>query len=390
MDVTSLIYIDASGYHYADYPTFQLFYTTAFQNIYGADTYLGPDSQDGQWLGIVAQSAYDMASVGAQIYNSWSPQSAIGTALSNVVLINGISRNISSFSTVELTLIGVNGTALVNAIALDILNQQWLIPNTLIPESGTITVTATAALTGAVQAAPDSITMIFTPVLGWQSVNNSAVATVGAGVETDAALRSRQANSVANPSVSLFDGTLGAVGNVLGVIEYVGYENDTNETDGNGLPPHSISIVVEGGSDSAIANAIAVHKTPGTQTYGTTSVSTVDSRGMPLLINFYRPTVATIGVQITITPLANFNSSTIALIQAAVSSYITGLSIGADIVLTQLYGVAYLVGTPVAGTFNIEGSIELKKNSGGFSASDIQLLFNEIPISVSSNIVVIT
>src|SRR6185503_10030857 len=96
-----------------------------------------------------------------------------------------------------------------------------------------------------------------------------------------AELRARQVVSTALPSLSVMDGTVGAVANVTGVTRFKGYENDTGSADVNGIPAHSISIVAEGGDSQEIADAIARHKTPGTGTYGTTSVTTYDAQGVP-------------------------------------------------------------------------------------------------------------
>lgn len=394
MAISDLVFIDSAGYHYAAFPAFLTYIQGAFLGIYGTDVYLGSDSQDGQFLTVLAQAFYDTAASGASDYNSFSPSSAQGAGLSRNVRINGLERDIATNSTVDLAIGGTTGTVLTNAIAVDTLQQQWSIPTTTIPLAGTITVTATAVAIGAIQALPNTITGIFTPTQGWLSVNNAAAATPGQPVETDAALRARQAISVANPSVTVFAGTVGAVGNVSGVVKFKGYENATGTTDANGLPPHSISIVASGGLDSAVAAAIQIHKTPGTQTYGTTNVPTVDSEGMPLTINFYRPTNAKINVQVTITPFANYTSGYATLIQNALSEYILALPIGADVVITQLYVVGYLVNmgiqNPAGLSYNIV-SIEISKNSDPVSTSDVQLLFNEIATcNPSTDVSVIT
>lgn len=379
MNVTDLVYIDSTGYNFKDYPSFFNWLTAQYQAVYGADVYLGSDSQDGQWLAIVAQALYDTAAVGSKNYNSFSPATAQGIGLSRVVKINGVDRLIPTSSQVALVIIGIAGTPLVNAIAIDTLQQKWLIPTTTIPLSGTITITATAADPGAVNALPNTITGIFTPTQGWQSINNPAAATPGNPAETDAALRIRQTQSVALPAQTVFEATIGAVENVPGVTKTKGYENDTGTTDGNGIPAHSISIVVVGGNVNAIAAAIQENKTPGTRTFGTTSISTTDSRGMPLVINFYIATSATIAAQVTITHLAGWESSTNALIQAAVAAAIAAYGIGSTIVLTQLYAAAYLYGTPQAGSFIVD-TIELSKNGGGFFANNVVLGFNENPV----------
>jgi uncharacterized phage protein gp47/JayE len=359
MDVTSLVWIDSAGYHYADFPSFLAYLTTSYQNIYGADVYLGSDSQDGQWLGVVSQALYDTAALGASIYNSFSPSTAQGVGLSRNVKINGLRRQSATNSTVELVIVGTANTSLINCSAIDTLNQIWNLPASVtIPDSGTITVTATSAAPGAIQAFADTITGINTPTQGWQTVNNPGAAIAGQAYESDAALRNRQAISTSIPAQTIFDATIGAVGNVAGVTALSPYENDTGTTDANGLPPHGISLVVAGGDDTDIAQTILDYKTPGTQTYGTTSVPLTDPKGVPITINFFRPTLEPIAVQVTLTPLAGWVSSNQDIIAAAVAAYISSVPIGGTIVITQVIVAAYVPTSTAAGTFTIE-SVEL-------------------------------
>lgn len=389
MALTDLAYIDATGYNYADFPSFLAYFTEGYQAIYGADVYLGSDSQDGQWIGAQAQAAYDTAALGAATYNSFSPVTAQGTGLSRVVKINGLERLVPSNSTVDLVIVGQAYTTITNGIAIDALNQQWALPASVtIPPAGTITVTATAVLPGALNAVANTVTMIFTPTQGWQTVNNPLAATPGSPVESDAALRARQIISTGLPALTELESTVAAIAQVPGVTAIQPYENYTNSTNADGLPPHSISMVVEGGTDDAVAAAIQLKKTPGTDTYGSTSVATYDSNGVPITINFYRPTPAVIAVQVTLTPLLPWISSNQTIIANALATFInTEIPIGGlaldqnmppdmGISFTQLFGVAYVPGTSAAGSFIIE-SIEISKNGGGLAAADIDLLFNE-------------
>lgn len=387
MDFTDLCFIDSTGYHFADYPTFLLFLTTQYQAIYGADVVLDPSSQDGQWIALQALYLYQSAAVGASVYNAFSPKTAQGVGLSSVVKINGINRQNSTNSTVDLTCIGQVGTVLGTlsnpAIAIDSLQQKWILPiDTIIPSGGTVTVTAMAQSQGAIVAAANTITGIYTPTLGWQSVNNATDASIGQPIQTDAELRVRQTQSTALPSLTVFDGTIGAVENVTGVTDVQGYENDTEETDGDGLPAHSVCVVVAGGADADIAKAIQIHKTPGTTTYGNTTVNVTDSRGMPLAINFQRPTIATIGVQITLGTNSAWTDDYETLIEQSVAAYINSLGIGSQptgqIFLSKIYIPAYLTGTPAFGSFDIS-QIEIKKNSGSFGSANLTINFDELP-----------
>lgn len=368
MTFADLAFIDSTGYHYADYPTMLAFYQSNYQSIYGADAYLGSDSMDGQWLALLAQSNYDVAALGAQVYNAFSPVTAQGVGLSMNVQISGIQRQIPSNSTVVLTIVGQAGTVITNGIAVDENNNQWVLPSTVtIPIGGSINVTATAQNAGSVTAPANTITGIFTPTRGWQTVTNAAAASVGTAIETDAQLRQRQALSVSNPSLTVLDGTEGAVANVPGVDAVQIYENYEDTSDDNGLPPHSFSVICDGGNFDDIANEIMLHKTPGTNPFapsgpGFRQIQTFDPKGMPVSIQFYNPpdtTASEVLVQIDITTLSGWDSSSITTIKQAVADFINALKIGGTVYPSALYSPALLTGTDTNGTFQIN-SLEIK------------------------------
>jgi len=381
MTLSDLVYIDATGYHYADYPSFLAWRKSQLQTIYGADIYLEADSQDGQLVAIQAKADYDAAVQGAAVYNSFSPATAQGTGLSRNVKINGVTRQVPSFSTVTVTIVGTAATVVTKGVVKDTLEQKWNLPAVVtIPGGGSIDVTATAQVVGFVNAAASTVTSIFTPTLGWQTVTNAAAATPGAAVETDAELRLRQAVSVADPSQTVFEGTLGAVANVTGVTKVSnGYENDTTSTDANGIPAHSISVVVAGGANADIAQSILDHKTPGTGTYGDVTTLVYDSHGLPINIAFKRAVTATITVRITLAAGVGWSTDFEALISAAVAAVINAGNIGDTILLSKMYSPAYLNGAVQGQTYSI-ATIELKKNAGAFAAANVSLSWYENPV----------
>lgn len=380
MDFSDLVYIDATGYHFADYPTIRQWLVSGYQGIYGADVYLEADSQDGQFLSIISKALYDDASIGSSDYNSFSPVTAQGVGLSRNVKINGLTRKSPSFSTVTVTIVGTEGTVINNGQAADSLNQKWNLPTIVtIPFGGTIDVVATAAVIGFINADANTITTVFTPTRGWQTVNNTLAATPGAPVETDFALRIRQTQSVADPSLTVFEGTIGGVENLTGVTKVKGYENASEITDANGLPPHSICVVVAGGVDLDIANEIALHKTPGTVTFGGTTVLVYDSKGMPLNISFQHAITATIHVVITLAAGTGWSSDFETLIAAAVAAVINEGAIGDTVLYTKLFAPAYLNGAVQGTTYTI-ATIEIAKNAGTPMAANIPLTFDENPV----------
>ncbi|EKS7780392.1 baseplate J/gp47 family protein [Edwardsiella piscicida] len=381
--------VTAEGISAPDYQTILDTLTSYFQQIYGTDAYLDPDSKDGQLVALVALAIHDANNMAIAVYNGFSPATGRGAGLSSNVKINGIGRRGATNSTVDLVLTGVAGTSITNGTVKDTNNVIWRLPTPVtIGVSGTVTVTATCSSSGGVAALAGAITTINTPTRGWTSVTNPTAATVGAPAETDAELRIRQGQSVALPSLTPFDGVDGAIANVAGVTRHKLYENDTGATDSNGLPPHSISAIVDGGDVTAIAQAIRGSKGQGTATYGTTSVTVPDTYGNPHVISFSRSTDVPIYGHITLKAFAGYTSQIGAQIQQAVADYINGLTLGDDVLLSRVYSPANL-GVVSGGNARYYDITELLigKSSGAVAAANINIAYNESASCKPDNIV---
>ncbi|EFL9897560.1 baseplate J/gp47 family protein, partial [Escherichia coli] len=335
--------VTAQGISAPDYQTILDTLTSYFRQIYGSDAYLEPDSKDGQMVALVALAVHDANNTAIEIYNSFSPTTAQAAALSSNVKINGITRKVATNSTADLLLTGTAGTTITNGSARDKNGIIWNFPASVaIGVDGTVLVTATCANSGSVAALAGTITTINTPTRGWVSVTNPVAATVGSPAETDAELRIRQGQSVALPSITPFEGVDGAIANVAGVTRHKLYENDTGATDSNGLPPHSISAIVDGGDVTEIAQTIRGNKGQGTATYGKTSVTVPDTYGNPHVISFSRSTDVPIFVAITLKVFTGYTSQIGEQIKQAVADYINGLTIGDDVLLSRIYSPANL------------------------------------------------
>lgn len=370
--------VSATGISAPTYADVLDYLQTQYRVIYGADIYLGADSQDGQFLAILAKAIDDANAVAIQVYNAFSPATAVGAALSSNVKINGIKRDVASYSTVDLTITGQAGTTIANGVAIDIAKTRWSLPASVtIPSGGSITVTATSQTPGAVQAAAGTVTTIGTPTLGWQSVTNPTAAAPGAPVETDTELRARQAVSTALPSQTVLDGIIGAIASLAGVTRYAAFENATGTTDANGIPAHSISLVVEGGDVASIAQEIALKKTPGTGTYGTTAQAVTDAYGNSTTINFYRPTDVPITIDVSLQSLSGYSGTIGDEVVAALVAYINALPIGAKVMLSRLYVPANLNGAADSASFEVT-SLTIARDGGTPAAADLTLAFNEV------------
>ncbi|MGM8450322.1 baseplate J/gp47 family protein [Enterobacter bugandensis] len=381
--------VTAEGISAPDYQTILDTLTSYFQQIYGSDAYLEPDSKDGQMVALVALAIHDANNTAISVYNCFSPATGYGAALTSNVKINGIARRGATNSTVDLLLTGTAGTSITNGTVKDTNNVIWRLPASVtIGVGGTVTVTATCSNSGAVAALAGTITTINTPTRGWASVTNPAAAIVGAPAETDAELRIRQGQSVALPSLTPFEGVDGAIANVAGVTRHKLYENDTGTTDSNGLPPHSISAIVDGGDVTEIAQTIRGNKGQGTATYGTTSVTVPDTYGNPHVISFSRSTDVPVYGHITLKAFTGYTSQIGVQIQQAVADYINGLTIGDDVLLSRIYSPANLgvVSGGNARYYDIQ-ELLIGKSAGSVAAANIIIAYYESASCKPENIV---
>ncbi|EAT9823058.1 hypothetical protein FD863_06130 [Salmonella enterica] len=382
--------VTAEGISAPDYQTILDTLTSYFQQIYGSDAYLEPDSKDGQMVALVALAVHDANNTAISVYNCFSPATGYGAGLTSNVKINGIARKGATNSTVDLVLTGTAGTTITNGTVKDTNNVIWHLPaSVVIGVDGTVTVTATCSNRGAVAALAGTITTINTPTRGWTSVTNPAAATVGAPAETDAELRIRQGQSVAIPSITPFEGVDGAIANIAGVTRHKLYENDTGKTDGNGLPPHSISAIVDGGDVTEIARTIRGNKGQGGRTWGKTSVTVPDKYGNPHIISFSRPTDVPVYGKITLKVFAGYTSQIGVQIQQAVADYINRLMIGDPVLLSRIYSPANLgvVSGGNARYYDIQ-ELLIGKSPETAAAANINIAYDESASCKPENIII--
>jgi uncharacterized phage protein gp47/JayE len=370
--------IDANGVTVPLFTDVLAYLQQQYQTVYGFDVNLSEDTQDGQWVGIIASALNDTNMTIAATYLAYSPSFAVGAGLSSVVKINGIRRQLASFSTAIVTCVGTAGTEVGGSLIGDNLNlgTQWqLPPQVTIPPEGDIAVTATCTTLGAIPGDVGTLTIILTPVPGWQTVNNILAAIVGAPIETDAQLRRRQTQSVANPSQSIVLGIQGGIENLPNVRRVMVYENPTGAPDANGIPAHAMAAVVEGGDATDIATAIALRKTPGSPTYGTTSTIIYDSRGIPAQINYFELFLVPIQVNITLKALAGFTQAIEQEIVNQIIDFLITLPIGYDSYITKLIAATQLP-EPDGLTYDVT-VVQQSRDGNATAATDVLISYIE-------------
>lgn len=325
---------------------------------FGANVDLAPDSPDGQIIGIMTSPLAALWEGLQAVYSAQDPDKAIGQAQDAVCAITGTQRDAASKSTVTLTVTGDDNTVLdagrevsvdgtearfvtlaeaeiavltawVTSTAYVAGDRRTNVGNAYLcisagtsntgPETtdasisdggvlwrylgegeGAADVEAEAAETGTTVALSGTIVTIETPVSGWLGVLNIEDADVGSAVETDDHLRVKRESELAAQGSATVAAITAAVLRVDDVSSALTFKNDTATTDVDGRPPHSVEVVVLGGDDQEIAEAIYASVAGGIQPYGTESANVTDTQGLTWAVGFSRPDTVDIWVRVDV------------------------------------------------------------------------------------------
>ncbi len=322
---------------------------TAFKGSFGESIDVSPQSVFGQIIGIMAERYADLWNLAEAVNAGFNPDAATGAQLENVAAITGTFRLPATNSEVTGTATGTPSTTLpvgrvasventlarfvtieevtladpgawvnTTVYALDVRRRnasrvyQVITAGTSAGSGGPTTTDADitdgtvhwmylgegtgvvdvdfeSEETGPVIAVSGSMNTIETPVSGWSNIVNLLDADLGSDLETDSALRIRREIQLRASGKAALDSIRAALLRVDDVSAVTVFENVTDATDGDGLPPHSIEALVSDGDDAEIWQAVFDNVAAGIQTFGTESGSVVDSQGISHTVKFSRP-----------------------------------------------------------------------------------------------------
>ncbi len=183
--------------------------------------------------------------------------------------------------------------------------------------------------------------------------------------ETDASVRSRMLTSIANNGKAMEDAIRAEILSVPYVQQVVLHINDTDSTDAQGVPAHTICPLVVAGRLQSIAEAIYLKKPPGIGTFGTTTKQVVDENGVSHDISIYRPQNSYITFSIWIDPLEGLDDSILFAVARGLADHIRSFKIGQSLIVPSVYGVCYAAAGEHANTFAISDLATTSNAAGG-------------------------
>lgn len=380
--------LTADGFEPKKLPQIKIDLEEGLRSILGSGATLLPDSPEGQMITLWATSMAEMWEELHNSYSAFNPLAVSNQDQDDLYLLNGLIRKPPAPSEVTLSITGTDTTVIPadSEISHDTSGAIFVTQDAVIIgdgfATGTAQVLAKAKVNGETVALAGSLTVIETPVSGWDTITNAADAVLGRLVETNAEFSSRREVSLALAGKSILDSMVSAVQTLSGVSEVKGHENATDAVDGLGLPEHSTELVVLGGDDNQISQAIWSKKAPGIESFGNTTGVAIDIFEGEHDIDFERPTTIDIWIRSNITFIGDIPSNADEEITQNILDYVNGLlvpgvkiGISDDVFNSRMY-------TPINLSFTNHtiNSLEMSLDGAAWDADDIVIAHNEIAI----------
>ena len=304
------------------------------QNIYsqnGEEINFDSNTPDGQITQILSEMGSVIRELATDIYNSFDPTKCSGAVQDSRYQINYLTRKQGSY-TIQYIDVTVNQPTALSGLdssyndseaaaytVSDNNGNLWYLIDSTNIYSGTVRIPFRAKEKGEVRPVIGTITNQVTIVQGVTNViNNVGAASIGKEEESDSDFRIRREQSLYLASGNNEDTILARILELNGVESAKVYSNKTNSTDANGIPAHSVWIIVNGGSNEDIADIIYENlagsgmKGNHTEQRVTASMQTID-------IKFDRQTEIPLYIRFD---LQSTTSDLSSISQAAIKTYI--------------------------------------------------------------------
>jgi uncharacterized phage protein gp47/JayE len=371
-------------------------------SVFGENLSLDPSTPQGRLIEIEANSRKELLNINAMVANQINIDYATGQGLDALGSLFGRQRKIAISTAVLCYLSGTPNTVIpANSQAKTSAGDIFYTPNNItLDDSGNATSYFYSLVAGDIPCEINTLTEIVTQVVGWESINNPTAAIIGSNQESDNNFKSRIKKSRYN-GVGLLGDVKSALSSLDDVISFFIYNNGEKESvtiiDNLIVDEHSILVIVQGGSDTEIAQALFEKVSAGcgyTELSGqSVTINVPDKIGNVVVqypIKFNRPQNIEFECKVTVSR-NNYTGSDLEgdIITAILSwannenSEVDGLIIGTDI-------YTYEIGSAISNQIPeiIIKNVQIALVGGTLSNNPIEIKINEIGVITQDNITV--
>ena len=340
-------YINSQGVIVPDTSTVQEQVTQDLVNVFGQDLDTTPETVEGRFIQCLTDYRTNTLAINAQNANQINLRYATGRFLDAIGAFFGLDRISATSSRVLATVTGVENTVIPAGSQAKTTNGDifYAENDITIGLTGSVTGYFLSLEKGQIPCSAHSLNKIVNAVLGWETIDNTASATEGTEQESDDDFRQR-IEDARYKGISLLEAIKAKLVNVENVKSCFAYDNYTNQTityDGVDIDAHSLVVIVDGGANQDIAEAIFKAKTGGT---GYTAISgqsvtvnVVDGAfNVTYPVTFNRPEIKAFKISIQVKNISYEGSDLAGDIKAAIMNWadnkvegVDGLKIGQNI-----------------------------------------------------------
>lgn len=307
-----------------------------------------PANPIGQVIGSTAAQTRQAWELAQAVYSAQDIDQAEGDDLTKLCAANGTIRRGASYSTDTIVCNLSAGTYTAGALVVYVtgspVDRFENVAQVVVGTTGNVSVAMRAQVAGPVRANAGTLTQIANPISGFNAVTSDPLDAVrGALEESDAELRLRYFEELAQRASSTVDAIRADLLNVEGVTSAIVIENESDTTVA-GDRPHSVHAYVRGGDDEAVRAALLEAKGAGTDTNGANTGIAHDGQGNPHTIRFDRVTPVDVYCTVVVTALQGLYVGDTVVRDAIVDWADANQGTGLDVIYKRISAIVMALG----------------------------------------------
>lgn len=318
------------------------------KTLFGNDIETSEQTPLGKFIRL---NVYDIAELyehNEKVYYSRFPNTAEGHSLDRLMPFAAITRNPPTPARHIVTIAGIPGTLVEIGFLVDTDEDIafYLVNQVTIGDDGTVDglfEAEVAGLTGNV--ALGDIVNVVNPTFGVESILHKQIDTIARDVESDVELRERFDLAIAGAGSGTTNSIRGEIMRIQNVYGCIIEENDSEEVDEDGRPPHTFQcyVLADESLNQEIAEAIFRKKPIGIKSYGDVEMTVRDNGGFDHSVYFSKTTEQVVSIKLRIVVNNLFEEAGSAQIVDNLVEKINKLSNGESVILSALYSEIHKV-----------------------------------------------